>query len=609
MMTPILLTLAGYAALAPTRLATAPALPAPALLFQQKKVELNVTLAGQPLADRQAVAGEITFVVKVVARDTVSNVEFYVGEDIRDTDGSTPYEFKIDTLAEKDGPLQVTFIAYTGEGDQGKRTVTVLVDNGTSKGAAWNVERGNEALAVSRWDDAIRFGRVAMKADPNYNPARLMMARAFKGKGVLDQAQRYAEDAVTADKNYLEAADFLSAINLEKAFTTFNRGGERSETLATIRAALLRAVESRRRVLDTMLERMGPVTDANRLAYADLAIKAGRYSLAISALADPYRRDASNSALANRIAYAQIRSGRIDEAALTLQENQRMNGVDGFGYALQAIVHSFKGNNQGADDAMKEAILNDPDSLATQTAQAFVALKRNRIDVLRTLISRLAKDQGQRTEVNYYLATVYNASQRYAEAARAFERSVLAEPTNYDMYVQRGNEALSIVASGRVQDSERVYQVQVARTFYDTALAAKPESAEALTAIAITSVYSGKVAEGAAFARAAAMASSGYAPGFFAKAMADSMMEADLRSRADALRRAAPGGVLTDDDRKRVDQLLAESNNYGKSAVEAMNTAMKLDDANLSGRKIPTKEEVFAYFIRHYRLPLLVPPK
>lgn len=572
-------------------------------------VELTVFINDAPAAEGATVAGEVKFTVKVVAKNPVNNVEFYIGDDIRDTDGSTPYEFKVDTLAEKDGPLTVSFIAYTGEGEQGKKTVTVNVDNGTAKGADWNVEQGNEMLTVSKWDEAIRFGRVALKVNSAHKGAKLLMARAYRGKGVLDQAQKFAEDALALDANYLEAADLLSVINLERAFATFNRGGERSETLGIIRAALKQAVESRRKVLDSLLDRMGTPTDENRLAYADLAIRAGRYTNAISALGGSLRKDPSNSSLANRLAYAQIRAGRFADAMATLNENARANATDAFGYGLTAILATYRGDDAAADAAMREAILSEPDNVGVQTAQAFIALKKGRMSVLGSLAASLARNEGQRSEVHYYLAALYNATQRFVEGRRAFERAVLAEPTNYDMYVQRGNEALAIVALGSVDDSERKYQVQVARTFYDTALIAKPESAEALSAIALTDVLIGNISEAASFARAAVQASPGYAPAHFTKAMVDSVMEADLKGRAESIRNSSSGGVLTAEQRAQITKLNNDANVFGKSAAESMNIAMKLDPANLSGRKIPTSMEVFAYFIRHFRMPLLSVPK
>jgi tetratricopeptide (TPR) repeat protein len=579
-------------------------------ISQGKKIELSVMVGDKVASDQLAVAGTVKFTVKVTAADPINSVEFYVGDDIRDTDGSTPYEFTIDTLGEAEGTLKITFIAYTSEGDQGKKVFTLNVDNGGSKGAEWNVAQGNECLSISKWDEAIRFGKVALKVNANFNPARLLMARANMGKGAFDQAQKYAEDAISNDPKYFEALDFLSSIHLQRAFATFNRpSGKREETLAIIRQALKGAVENRKIVLDNSLEKLGAPTDANRLAVADMAIKAGRYSVAVAALSDAFKKDSSNSAIANRITYAQLRSGRIDDAAITMQENQRANGVDGFGYALIAIIQTFKGADTAADEAMKEAILSEPDSIGVQTSQAFIALKRGRIDVMGTLITRLAKDQGQRTEVSYFLSTLNNAAQRYVEANRAFEQAVLAEPTNYDMYVQRGNEALAIIAAGRVNNEERQYQYDVARTFYDTALIAKPESAEALSAIAIIDLFVGKKSEAASYAKAASQAAPGYAPGQYVKAMADSVMESELKSRAEAIRKSAQGGNVSDDDRKRIQQLNAESNSYGKSAVEAMNIAMKLDKTNLSGRTIPTSHEAFSYFIRHNRLPLLVLPK
>src|SRR6478752_5983037 len=53
------------------------------------------------------ISGEKHFVVKVQAKNPVTQVEFYVGSELRDTDASTPYEFTLDTLSEPDGALKL----------------------------------------------------------------------------------------------------------------------------------------------------------------------------------------------------------------------------------------------------------------------------------------------------------------------------------------------------------------------------------------------------------------------------------------------------------------------------------------------------------------------
>jgi hypothetical protein len=166
------------------------------------------TLIGLPSAiqinvntkEGDVIAGDYVFRVTAISDKPVTQVESYVGEELRDTDASTPYEFRMDTLAEKEGPLKVTFAVYTTENESAKKSLSLRVDNGLDKGAEFHVARANELLTVSKWDEAVQAARVALKAKAGHNPARLAMARAYQGKGVLDNAQRFAEDANAADR-------------------------------------------------------------------------------------------------------------------------------------------------------------------------------------------------------------------------------------------------------------------------------------------------------------------------------------------------------------------------------------------------------------------------
>ncbi|MEJ5170379.1 MAG: Ig-like domain-containing protein, partial [Fimbriimonadales bacterium] len=63
------------------------------------------------IADGDTIDAVRTIRVRVTAEDPVTQVEFYVGDDLRDTDSSTPYEFKIDPLDEPEGDLSLTFAA------------------------------------------------------------------------------------------------------------------------------------------------------------------------------------------------------------------------------------------------------------------------------------------------------------------------------------------------------------------------------------------------------------------------------------------------------------------------------------------------------------------
>lgn len=164
--------------------------------------------------DGDTISGEFTFKVGVESESLVTSVEFYVAGDLRDTDDSTPYEFTVDTLNEQQGTLEVTFAAYNQKGESAKKTLKVKIDNGLDKGAAFHIEQGMDALRNSKWDDATNSARIALKIDPNNNSARVLMARANLGKGVLDLAEKYAEDAAAAQPDDLDVMNLLTAVNL-----------------------------------------------------------------------------------------------------------------------------------------------------------------------------------------------------------------------------------------------------------------------------------------------------------------------------------------------------------------------------------------------------------
>lgn len=574
--------------------------------FSGSFLEINVNAKNGDM-----IAGEYVFRVTVVSQKPVTQVECYVGDELRESDSSTPYEFKLDTLAEKEGELKLTFAAYTSENESLRKSVSVKIDNGLTKGADFHVQRANDMLAISKWDDAIHAARVALKAKPGHNPARLSMARAYLGKGVMDSAQKFAEDAVAADPNYTEASELLTAINLQRAFNTFHRGttGDQKETLETIRGALKSAVEIRKKNLDTVLDKMGAPGSGNILQYADLAIKAHRYSAAINALSNSYRTDARNPVIVNRLAYAQIRMGRFQDAVATFAESKRHATIDAYGYALIGLIEAYFAHESESDSSMSEAFLNDAENLGVRTAQAYIAMARGKLDVLSKVARDLARDESAKTEVQYYLANFYNSLGQYADARNAFERCVLAEPLNYDMFVSRGIEALSLVVGGRLIKEQNAYQLDVARMFFETALVAKPESAEAFTGLALCSVNQDQNADCLRFARAAVGAAPSYAPGHYTLSMAESRVEQQYRAQAEAIRKSSRDGNLTPEQNEDIRKLLSEADKLGADAQKEIDIAGKLDDARLRGRNIPRPLDCYGYYMRYGRMPLIAAPK
>ena len=87
-----------------------------------------------------ALTGDVQFRANIQTDHPIQAVEFYVGDDLRESDGSTPYEFKLDTLAEEDGNIKLRFKGFTSEGQNVEKAFTLTIDNGVSKGADFHVE-------------------------------------------------------------------------------------------------------------------------------------------------------------------------------------------------------------------------------------------------------------------------------------------------------------------------------------------------------------------------------------------------------------------------------------------------------------------------------------
>lgn len=526
------------------------------LALAAPRVPLSMTV---DVKDGEAIRGERSFRVTVSADSAINQVEFYVNDELRDTDTSTPYEFKLDTISESDGPIKLRFKAYTVESKSGEKSVSVNVDNEVSKGAPYHVDKAVAFLTDGKYAEARDEGRIALKADKQSVDARMALARAYAGLGLFDQAQLQAEEAKSAKPNDPAVLTMLAGINVQRAFRTYAREGtDRKEVLGQIKDSLSAAVENRKQALDSAVDALKPEGDT-LIPYADAALRAGRYSAAISALQNAFSRDQKNNAIANRLAYAQIRTNRIKDAMNTLATLKRAGTVDAYGFALQAIALADMGDDAGSDAAMRDAVLADSENMGVRTAQAFIALKRGRTDVLSRLSDDLNKEAGQRPDVRYFQMALAAKQQRYGDATKAFQVAVLAEPAMADLYVEYANDAVGLTQRSNMDDKEKDQHYEEARVYFETALKARPEAAEALSGLAMVAAFQNKAAEAVRYAQAAVQAAPNDAGAHYAL------------SAAYALARNVAGAQ--DENRK----------------------AGALDDKYLGGRQIPDAAAVWRY--------------
>lgn len=580
------------------------ALIASALLgWTPLKIEINV----RDVKDGDVISAEKTFRVTVVSDNPITQVEFYVGDSLRDSDSSTPYEFKIDPLNEKEGPYAVGFVAYTSEGEKARRDLKLSIDTGVSKGAEFHVEQGNEFLSDQKLDDAIRSGRVALKAKADFNPARILLARAYLAKGVMDKAEQFAQDALAADANFAEGRELLAAINLRKALGAGASMSNRDEAMKLIASAMKQAAEYRRQNLDRLADSVGEVNDQNRLRAADTFLRTYRFDAAVKALQPDFIKDPKRSEFGNRIAYAQLRSSRTADAYETLRMMDKAGSMDAYGYAMMSVAQAIAGDDAESDKAMTEAVGNDPENLGVRTAQVFVALWRGRTGTFGNLANNLAKEEGQRTEVNYYLAVLLHQLRSFTDSDDRFGRALLAEPANADMYVERGNQAIEPVVSNRITDKDGMkYQFDAATAYYEAALAAWPESPQALAAIAFMKTLQGKPADAVSFADATVRAGSNYPAGYYAASMVYYAMAVELANQASIIRRDAKNPDA--ETRAKLADLDRAATDFQNRATAAKAKAEELDPKKLGGRSIPRAIDVYGYFTRYGRLPQLTRP-
>lgn len=568
------------------------------------KIEVNV----KDLNNGDVLSTERTFRVTVLSDSPVTKVEFYVADGLRDSDSSTPYEFGIDPLNEAEGALKISFIAYTADGDKQRKDFTLKVDTGVDKGPDYHVERGQEALVERKWDEAIHAGRVALKAKPGYNPARIVMARAYMGKGIMDKAQQFAEDALASDPNFAEGREMLAAINLKRAFGTLNRGGDRRDSLKTISEALKQAVTYRRANLDAAADKLPEANDENRQRVADGNLRAMRYDAAIRALWPSFVKDPKNSAYGNRIAFAQIRLSRFKDASETVRLMEKEGALDAYGSALHSVLLAIAGDDAASDKVMADAIGNDPEDLGVRIGQVYIALKRGRTGSFGNLVTNLAKDEGQRAEVNYYLFIMLHSLRSFADADERFAQATLAEPCTAEIYIERGNQAVLMLNGLPANDTAtKNFQFDLADAYYQAAILAWPDSPQALTAIAIARNLQGKTTEALSYAEAAMKAGPGYAAAHYCAAMIYSNVSTGMANRIAKIQTDSRG-VLDAEGRKTIAELQGQIKVVNEKMIKAKAKAEELDPKVLGGRSTPKAGDVFEYFNRHGRIPLLTAP-
>lgn len=539
-----------------------------ALLAQSGGIQVNSTVKSGDV-----LSGVVELRVTVQSPSPVTQVEFSIDGKLRATDTSTPYTYLLDTIVEKEGPMQIEIGVYTASGDSRKIVLNVTIDNGVSKGVEFHLKSATEFLQVSKWDEAIQAARVALKADESSTKARILMARAYLGKNMLDRAQQWAEEAVLAEET-VEGAELLAGIHVQRAFRIISSSGDKGDALKAITDALKAAVQQKHASLKLQMKALGEVNDANRLRYADLLIANHEYSAARRILGEKWNEYEPETAIGNRLIYAMMRSGMMAEAFATSEVILKRGVPDAATHALRAAGFAYYRKWQQAQEALREGTFSDPNSPTLMTAAAYVATMRGESTAMVSQVNQMLESHVNAGQAHYYLFVLQYMVGQYEESRDNFRRAVLLEPLLYDAYVERGYQALinaRNLPAGLSSDRDLI--LDQAQAFFEVALTAKPDSAEALTGIAIASLYKNKVEDAVRMAEAATRAAPQQPWAWFTYAAA-----------LGAARKPA-------------------------EATQAVDRAGALDEVVLKGRSVPTTDQAWDYTWRYGRQPVLIPPR
>lgn len=544
-----------------------PALILAAMLLSRPAIEMSVDAASGDV-----ISGVHEFTVTVgETKGFISQVEFYVNHELRDSATGVPYRFKLDTIGEEEGPIDLEWRVYTTQSETAKKTISVKIDNDLSKGPEPHVAKAKSLLTDGKFDDAIVEARVALKAKKGFNPARVVLSRAYMAKGVFDRAQKFAEDAVGDEPDNAEALQLLAAIDIERANQTYTREGG-DDAAGTIRDALKSAIELTAKVQQARLDAI-PQGDDNALIFADEAIRSSRYTVALQTLNPANRAKPGQAAIVNRIGYCLVRLGRYREALTALAGLDRLGHLDGYSYTLVAVINQLLGDQDSARAMIKEAVQNDPTADYVLAAQAAIAYRAARYQVFDDLVNQLAQVAPKREETLLLQSTSGNINGRYDESKAAFLDAIRKDPTFADAYVIEGVVGLQLGALGKLEKSEADKQFAGAELMFRTALVARPQSAEALSGLALALLFQDKKDEAIRFAQAAVTTSPSYAAGYYVLAGA-----------------------------------FKAATRYTE-AQKAMDDGGKFDTRGMAGRQPPAPADALKYLVLGGRTPLILPPK
>jgi tetratricopeptide (TPR) repeat protein len=283
--------------------------------------------------------------------------------------------------------------------------------------------------------------------------------------------------------------------------------------------------------------------------------------------------------------------------------------LDAYSYAVFAIACELANAKDDALNALKEAISNDSQNTGVKTAQAYLAMRSGKTTTLASFAQDLNDNEGQLPESMYYMGAYFSLKADYENVEKFYRGAVLSEPACFDVYVQLGIDAMRLAnrmkankAKGKTVDDKDInYQYEVAKVYFEIALKVKPDSAEALTGLAVLSGNLKKDAEMTKFAKAAASAGPAYAAGNYILSVA--LQAEGTAYRTQAMKFEREGAR---EDARKAYKLADDANEQSKVAMKKAQEADPVYIALIAQE--PKLIDADAYFLKSGKLPFITAP-
>ena len=378
------------------------------------------------LEEGAKVSDTTTITVKAKTPDDsgIEKVEFYIDNQLKFTDSSTPYEFDWDTLGDTEGAHALKAVAFDAKGNTASAKLSVTVDNELGKGAEAHAETALAALKEGNVDSAAKFARRALKVDPT----NLTAARAYSG--VLRQRGQLAEAVTVLDKAKIPDNDTVVRLDLIALHMAKGDAADSTEEFLKDAAA---AVDIYKQVQNVRLA--GAAGDP--VAKGDILFGSRNWVGAIQSYQKCGAPEDAPVACVNRLILADIMANRSRDAELTSRTVVRAKHADVNTLALIGLMalnnHDFKKAREVVQDGVENR--NVPSLIVAGYADlAMKQVKRSREEAEQAVA--VSPDSADVQLLRAYLLADAQ------DARKAFVRSLELNPMLAEAYVQRGYQIL-----------------------------------------------------------------------------------------------------------------------------------------------------------------------